>query len=87
MSSVVLVLLVVLIAPMIYRNAETAQKERVKTALKVVIALWVVVTVFMIARVGFKTHWINVPALLVVFSIPLAVIVGAYVLMTKTMMK
>jgi len=67
MSSVVLVL----IAPMIYRNAETAQKQLVKTALKVVIALWVVVTLFMIARTGFKTHWINVPALLVVFSIPL----------------
>ena len=40
-----MVLLVVLIARIIYRNADAAQKQRVKTASKVIIALWVLVSI------------------------------------------
>jgi hypothetical protein len=82
-----LVLLIVLITPLIFRNSDPAQKLRVRTALKVTIAAWVVLTLFLIAKVGLSTHWANIPALLLVFSIPFAITVGAYKLMTKTLMK
>ena len=87
MSPAVLVLAVVIIMPLIYRNADSAQKQRVKTTLKVIISLWVLVTLFMIAIVGLKTHWANIPALLLVSSIPFAIIMGAYQLMVRTIMK
>jgi hypothetical protein len=82
-----LVLLIVIIAPIVSRNSDQAQKLRIRTALKVIIFLWAAVSVFLIARVGFLTHWVNVPALLVVFSIPFVITVGAYKFMTKTLMK
>jgi len=81
-----LVLLVVIVAPLIFRNSDSAQKLRVRNALKVTIAVWALVTLFLIAKVGLSTHWANVPALLAVFSIPFAITVGVYKLMTKTLM-
>ena len=74
-----LVLLVVIVAPLIFRNSDSAQKLRVRNALALV-------TLFLIAKVGLSTHWANVPALLAVFSIPFAITVGVYKLMTKTLM-
>ena len=78
-----LVLLVTIIIPIVFRNSDPEQKLRVRTALKVVIALWALITLVLIARVGYTTHWANSLGLLVVFSIPLAITVGAYVLMVK----
>ena len=81
------VLLAVVIAPLIFRNADSTQKLRVRSALKVIITLWVLVTLFLIGRVGYQTHWINVPALILVACIPFAIIVGAFMWMSRTVLK
>ena len=83
----VIVLLAVVLAPLIFKNRSAAEKARLRSGLKTLIGLWVVVTLVQIGRVGYSTHWVNVPALIVGACIPFAIIVGAFVWMSKNALR
>jgi hypothetical protein len=83
----VIVLLAVILVPLIFKNRSAAEKARLRSGLKTLIGLWVVVTLVQIGRVGYSTHWVNVPALIVVACIPFAMVVGAFVWMSKNALR
>jgi hypothetical protein len=79
----VMVLVALVLVPLIFNNRPAAEKARLRSGLKTLIGLWVLVTLVQIGRVGYSTHWANVPALIVVACIPLTIIIGAFVWMSK----
>ena len=83
----VIVLVAVILVPLIFENWPAAEKARLRSALKTLIGLWVVVTLVQIGRVGYSTHWVNVPALIVVACIPFTIIIGAFVWMSKNALR
>ena len=51
----VIVLLAVILVPLIFKNRPAAEKARLRSGLKTLIGLWVVVTLVQIGRVGYST--------------------------------